>query len=479
MADSTRAEAVRVEAARALDGARPRVFWLDPDVPGQDVPEPAPHLVGEVHADLVVVGAGYSGLWTALIAKERDPGRDVVVVEARTTGWAASGRNGGFCAASLTHGYANGAERWPEEIEEIERQGRANLDAIEETVHRYGIDCEFERTGEILVATEPWQAEWFEEAAAAMREKGQAAHVWDADEVRRRIDSPTYEGGFHEPDGVAMVHPTKLAWGLREVCLSLGVRFFENTPVREIDSVPGGLRLGTRSGALHAPKAAWGGGAFPGPLRRLKHYLAPVYDYALMTEPLTDEQMASIGWQGRQGVSDSANFFHYYRLTADNRILWGGYDIVHHYGGKVRPEYDQRPETFQKLAEHFLETFPQLSGVRFGHTWGGVIDTCSRFSGFFGQAYGGRLAYAAGYTGLGVGATRFGAQVMLDRLDGLDTERTRLRLVREKPLPFPPEPVRSLGIELTLRATAAADRNGGRRNLWLRGLDAVGMGFDS
>ncbi|KOX17709.1 FAD-binding oxidoreductase [Nocardiopsis sp. NRRL B-16309] len=473
------ADGAAARAEKALEGARPKVFWLDPDVPGHEVPEPAPELVGDVHADLAVVGAGFSGLWTALIAKERDPDRNVVVVEARTAGWAASGRNGGFCAASLTHGYENGLDRWPEEIAELERQGLANLDGIQEAVERHGIDCEFERTGELLVATEPWQAEGFEEAARSMAEHGTTAQVWDAERVRREIDSPTYVGALYEPDGVAMVHPAKLAWGLRAACERLGVRFFENSPVRAIRSVPVRLRLETARGALHAPGVAWGTGAFPGPLRRLKHYLAPVYDYALMTEPLTDEQMASLGWKGRQGVGDAANFFHYYRLTSDNRILWGGYDVVHHYGGKVRPEFDQRPETFRTLSEHFFATFPQLEGLRFTHTWGGVIDTCSRFSGFFGTGYKGRLAYAAGYTGLGVGATRFGAQVMLDRLDGLDTERTRLRMVREKPLPFPPEPVRSLGIELTLRATAAADRNGGRRNLWLRGLDAVGLGFDS
>ncbi|MDT0330783.1 NAD(P)/FAD-dependent oxidoreductase [Nocardiopsis lambiniae] len=473
------ADAVTAGASRALEGALPRVFWLDPDVPGHDVPEPAPTLVGDVFADLAVVGGGFSGLWTALIAKERDPDREVVLVEARTAGWAASGRNGGFCAASLTHGYDNGAERWPEEIAELERQGRANLDAIGETVERYGIDCEFERTGELLVATAPWQADGFDASAKAMNALGGTAEVWDGERTRAEIASPTYLGALYERDGVAMVHPAKLTWGLRAACLRSGVRIFENTPVRAIGSTPTGLRLETRGGALHAPKVAWGTGAFPGPLRRLKHYLAPVYDYALMTEPLSEERMASLGWEGRQGVGDAANLFHYYRLTADNRILWGGYDVVHHYGGKVRPEYDQRPETFQRLAEHFFTTFPQLEGVRFTHTWGGVIDTCSRFSGFFGTGYGGRLAYAAGYTGLGVGATRFGAQVMLDRLDGLDTERTRLRMVREKPLPFPPEPVRSLGIELTLRATAAADRNGGRRNLWLRSLDAMGLGFDS
>lgn len=204
-------ENIGAEATRALEGARPRVFWLDPDVPGHDVPDPAPPLSEDVHTDLAVVGAGYSGLWTALPAKERDPERDVVLVEARTTGWAASERNGGFCAAGLTHGYDNGAERWPEEIDELERQGMANLDAIEETVRRYGIDCEFERTGETLVATEPWQARELTETAGALRAKGVPVQLWDAQETRRRIDSPTYLAALHEPDEITMLHPAKLA----------------------------------------------------------------------------------------------------------------------------------------------------------------------------------------------------------------------------------------------------------------------------
>ena len=122
-----------------------------------------------------------------------------------------------------------------------------------------------------------------------------------------------------------------------------------------------------------------------------------------MTEPLTDGQLDSIGWTNRQGLGDSANQFHYFRLTADNRILWGGYDAVYPYGGRVRAEYDDRPETYAKLAGHFFTCFPQLEGVRFTHAWGGAIDTCSRFSAFFGTAHRGRVAYAAGYTGLGVG----------------------------------------------------------------------------
>jgi len=194
---------------------------------------------------------------------------------------------------------------------------------------------------------------------------------------------------------------------------------------------------------------------------------------------LSAEQLASLGWASRAGVGDMSNQFHYYRLSEDDRILWGGYDAIYHYGRRLGPSLDQRPETFDRLAEHFFATFPQLEGLRFTHRWGGAIDTCTRFCAFYGSALGGRVAYALGYTGLGVGATRFGAAVMLDLLDGTPTERTRLRMVRETPLPFPPEPLAWAGIELTRWSLARADERQGRRNLWLRALDRAGLGFDS
>jgi glycine/D-amino acid oxidase-like deaminating enzyme len=145
----------------------------------------------------------------------------------------------------------------------------------------------------------------------------------------------------------------------------------------------------------------------------------------------------------------------------------------------VRPSNDQRPQTFERLASHFFETFPQLEGLRFSHRWGGAIDTCTRFCAFYGSAFDGRVAYALGYTGLGVGASRFGAAVVLDLLDGADTERTRLQMVREKPLPFPPEPLAYAGIQLTRWSLARADERDGQRNAWLRTLDRLGLGFDS
>ncbi|MFE4719051.1 NAD(P)/FAD-dependent oxidoreductase [Streptomyces sp. NPDC056728] len=462
---------------KSLADAKPLSYWLDD--PGR--PEARPALTGDERCDLLVVGGGYSGLWTALLAKERDPGRDVVLLEGQEVGWAASGRNGGFCAASLTHGVANGLARWPGEIGKLEELGNRNLDAIEDAVARYSIDCDFERTGELDVATEPHQVTELQEFHQELTEAGLAGgtELLDADATREQVDSPTFLGALYDRRGVAMLHPAKLAWGLKQACLDLGVRIHEHTPALELSSSGAGTAVRTPYGRVFAQHVALGTNVFPSLVKRVRSYTVPVYDYALMTEPLTDEQLASIGWKNRQGLGDSANQFHYFRLSADSRILWGGYDAIYPYGGRVRAEYDHRPETYAKLAGQFFTCFPQLEGVRFSHAWGGAIDTCSRFSAFFGTAHKGRVAYAAGYTGLGVGATRFGADVMLDLLSGERTERTELEMVRTKPLPFPPEPFAYTGIALTKWSLARADDNGGRRNLWLKAMDKAGLGFDS
>ncbi len=467
--------------SRALAGSRPVPYWLD----RADAPAAEPPLAGADGADLAVVGGGFTGLWTALQAKEADPGREVVLAEARKVAWAGTGRNGGFCAASLTHGLANGLERFPAELPQLHRLGLRNLGEIEQAIARYGIDCDFARTGELAVATADWQARALAESADAARALGVEVTLLDAAQVQAAVHSPTYLAGLQDTAGCATVDPARLAWGLRRACLAAGVRIYEHTPVTAItEGVTAAgrqapLELRAPGGTITARRVAVGTGAFAPLLRRLRYYLVPVYDYVLMTEPLTASQLASIGWQDRQGIGDSGNQFHYYRLTADNRILWGGYDAVYYYGSKIAASLDQRPATFELLARHFFETFPQLEGLSFTHRWGGVIDTCSRFCAFFGTGWQGRLAYAAGYTGLGVGASRFGGAVLLDLLGGEPTELTELELVRTRPLPFPPEPLRAAGINLTRWSLARADRREGTRNLWLRALDSVGLGFDS
>ena len=458
------------ELSQLVAAAKPKPFWLDrPDAPPAREP-----VRGDMACDLAVIGGGFTGLWTALLAKEANPGRSVVVVEGSRVGWAASGRNGGFCDASLTHGAANGRERFPSEYATLQRLGAENLTAIETAIGRLGIDCGFERTGTIEVATEDYQVTELREAAET-----DGVTFLDTEAVRAELNSPTYLAGGWNKEGTALVDPARLAWGLAAACERIGVRIAERTPATGLASDEDGVTVKTRDGVLRARRVALGTNAFPSLVRRLRPYIVPVYDYVLVTEPLTGDQLAGIGWANRQGIGDLGNQFHYYRLTADNRILWGGYDAIYHFGHHVRRTYDQRPATFVKLADHFFTTFPQLEGIGFSHRWGGAIDASSRFCAFFGTAHHGRVAYALGYTGLGVGASRFGARVMLDLLTGERTELTELQLVRSKPVPFPPEPFAYLGVQATRWSLARADQKSGRRNLWLRALDAAGMGYDS
>lgn len=460
----------------SLADAQPANWWLD-----EDPLEPAPHpaLIGEHEADLCVVGAGYAGLWTALRAKERRPATRVVVLEQLETGAGASGRNGGFVSASLTHGFTNGLRRFPKEIATLERMGRENLDAIEATIHRYGIECDFERTGELDVALEPWQLEELAAEAALRNEMGDHVEVLDADAVRARVNSPRFVGGTFDPDGTALVDPARLVWGLERACRSLGVEIYEHTKVERLIDQGEAMLVESAYGSVRASRVALATNAYPSLVRAARKYVVPVYDYQIATEPLSEAQRAAIRWAGREGLSDAGNQFHYFRLTSDGSILWGGFDAIYKFRSRLRSEYEVNPEVAARLAGHFFETFPQLQGLRFTHTWAGAIDTCSRFSPFWGRAYRGKVAYVLGFTGLGVGASRFGAEVMLDLLWGLHTERTELAMVRRRPVPFPPEPLRYPLIKLTTWSIARADARGGRRNLWLRLLDALGMGFDS
>ena len=455
---------------------QPDLYWLDAD-PLEPLPHPS--LIGDVKADLCIVGAGYTGLWTALLAKEADPEREVIVVEQRETGAGASGRNGGFCSYSLTHGFMNGYSRFKDEMAVIERLGRENLDAIEATITKYGIDCNFEWNGEYRVAVEDWQMEGLAEEAMLRNSFGDNVELLSKDEIQARVKSPIYRGALWDPDGTALVDPARLVWGLERACIKLGVKIFENSQVERLERTKNGVIVHTPYGSVYADKVALATNVFKSLIKSAHKYVIPVYDFQLVTEPLTEGQLESIGWKDREGLSDAGNQFHYYRLTKDNEILWGGYDAIYNFRGKVRQEYETDAETYAHLAEAFLETFPQLQGIKFTHGWGGAIDTCSRFSPFWGTAHNGRVAYVLGYTGLGVGSTRFGAQVMLDLLDGIENERTQLRMVRKKPMPFPPEPFRFIFIRLTQWSINQADKNNGKRNLWLRLLDSLGLGFDS
>jgi glycine/D-amino acid oxidase-like deaminating enzyme len=462
-------------AIDAVKDAEPSVYWLD----RPERPAALPPVTQNIDADLVIVGAGFTGLWTALLAHDVDPDRDIVVIERTRVADGGTGRNGGFVAASITHGFGNGLSRWPEELPALLTMGQRNLEDIETFVKLNSIDCDFRRSGEIDVAVADHQVAELREAVRDMQAFGLDVDFMDTDELQAHIKSPTYLAGLRDRESVALVDPAKLAWGLLATARLRGIRVFENTEITAYEDQRDRVVFSTEHHRITAHKAVIATNAFPSLIPAVRHRVVPVYDYVLMTEPLTDSQWQDLGWTDREGLSDAGNQFHYYRPTADGRILWGGYDAVYHSGNGFGPQFENDDESYERLATHFLQTFPQLEGIRFTHAWGGAIDTCSRFTAFWGTEAAGKVAYVAGFTGLGVGASRFAGQVALDLLDGHDTARTRLEMVQSKPLPFPPEPLRSLGIKWTTMSLQRADAKGGKRNLWLRTLDRLGLGFDS
>jgi len=460
------------EDARFADTAR-TPFWPE-TIPETDA---APPLTADILCDLAIIGGGFTGLWAALKARERSPDAKIALLEATRCGAAASGRNGGFCAPSISHGVCNAVSRWPKEAERLVRLGRENLDGLQEDLTRYGIDCEFERAGKLNLAATPWQADGLKAMQAAYARFGIESSYIEGDSLNEKFRSPKYHAGLYEPN-YATVNPGKLVAGLRQACLDRGIVLYEDTPVSSLDRTSWGMRLTTPQAVMSARQAVMATNAAVPLLKRFRMSIIPVFDYTLVTEPLSDEQFAAMGWGGRYGIADSGNRFHYCRKTADNRILWGGFDAIYHYGSGRDRAFLHRPASYARLGANFAEAFPALSDVSFTHAWGGIIDTSARTTFFAGTAFGGCLAYALGFTGQGVSAARFAALAMLDMLDGRHTERTGLRMLRSWAVPFPPEPLRSMAVKQVQKDLAREDRTG-YRSVLLRTLDRFGIGFAS
>ena len=272
------ADAIR----RSYADAEPRPFWLD----RADTPQEPPPLDGDHTADLLIVGGGLTGLWAALLAREDDPGREVVLLEGERIAFGASGRNGGFMSASLTHGIENGAARWPEEMPALERLARENFTAVKETIGRHGIDADLEETGELSFATAPYQAEYLPEMVESARFYGWAAEALGAEAARAEVSSPTYHGAVFLPDSCAVLDPARLAWGLAAAARTAGVRVFERSQVTRLEREGSGVLARTGVGAIRARRAILATSAFPPLVRAIRRYVVPVWDYVLVTEPL-------------------------------------------------------------------------------------------------------------------------------------------------------------------------------------------------
>ena len=301
----------------------------------------------------------------------------------------------------------------------------------------------------------------------------------DADALRERVDSPTFLAGVHDPDA-AILEPARLAWGLRDACLSAGRadrRADAGRPGSRASG--GGVTVQTAAGPVQRASVVLATNAFPPLLRRLRLMTVPVYDYALMTEPLTADQREAIGWRGREGISDLGNQFHYFRTTRDGRILWGGYDAIYHYGSGVKDEYDQRAETFEALAAELLHHLPAAGRAALQPRLGRGDRHLHQVRRV--------LRHGAGRPG------RLRARLHRPRRRRDPVRRRRAaRPARrgghpahpagdgpQEAAPVPPGAPRWVGIEATRRSLARADANGGQENLWLKAMDRLGLGFDS
>jgi len=357
--------------------------------------------------------------------------------------------------------------------------GKANLAAIIDTVHRYNIECDMETTGQLDVAVASWQRDELRAEYETLSALGEGVEFLDGQELAREISSPMMIAGLLDPSSQVLLDPARLSWGLADAFESLGGLIYEHTEVAHVEEVPDGLHALCASGSIRTRSGIGASGAFRALSRRARERIVPVYDYVLTTEPLTSDQLATLAWRHRRGIADAGNQFHYLRLTSDNRILFGGYEAVYRFNQRVDPKFDQDPAVFSVLQEHFDQMFPELRDVSFAYRWGGAIDTSTRFAASLIPSHSGRLITVNGFTGLGVGASRFFALAALDQLEGISSPITGLSMVKKTATPFPPEPLKYFGISVTRRSIARADRHEGKRNFWLRLLDRLGLGFDS
>jgi len=423
---------------------------------------------------LLIVGAGFTGLWAALHAKETNPERDVVIIEAQCIAIGASGRPAAILSASVMHGLANASRLFPDEMEELERLGKENMDGFKATIEKYKIDCDIEWGGELTVAIGDEGLPDIESEYKLYKKYGHDAHLLDKKAIQNEINSPLFHGGLWSKKRSGTVHPAKLAWGLKQAALDLGVRIYEYTPLVNSTHLKPGVLVKTPKGSVKANKVLLATNAFAAGSKKITQRVSAIRDRIVVTEPLTAAQMADIGWKNRQGIYDTRTQLNYMRLTADNRILFGG-RLGYFFNNDTDPKDDKSANNFLPLVDKFYKTFPSLTEVKFSHAWSGPIALTTRMAVHFQHYHQGDMIYAGGYSGFGVTATRFGSRVGLSILDKTDIPETKLAFANSLPGYIPPEPFRWIGAKLTMYALDTVDEKGGWRKPWVRLVEKMGF----
>jgi len=446
-------------------------YWLDSLDPVVD--EPA--LNEKISCDLLVVGGGFCGLWAVIQAKEEKPEREIVLIEAHSIANGASGRPAAIMSTSVMHGIHNTERMFPGEVYDLEDLGRENMDGFRATIEKYQIDCDIEWGGEMTVSIGDQGLDAVEEEYQLYQKYGHDVHRLDKDAVQSEIHSPIFHAGVWSKSRSGTVHPGKLVRGLKHVARELGVQIYEKTPhlFNKLDS--GKVWVMTPGGAIEANRVLLATNAWAAGHKKIKTRVAAIRDRILMTEPLSDSQMEKIGWKNRQGIYDTRTQLNYMRLTADNRILFGG-RLEYFFGNNTDPVQDKKAAPYIRLVQSFYRTFPQLKDdIRFSHAWSGPIGLTTRMAVHYQRYHQGKMIYAGGYSGFGVTATRFGARVGLAIVDGDDIPETRMTFARTLPNYIPPEPFRWIGAKITMYALDTVDEKGGWRKPWVWMVQKMGF----
>lgn len=426
------------------------------------IPEPADLLAGDAEADVVVVGAGYTGLWTAYYLAELRPDLDIRVVEQRFAGYGASGRNGGWLSASVTGGLDGYARTHPREL--VARFQLAMNDAVDEVIRvaaAHGIRAEVRKGGTLLVARNAAQVERVRAlATAAERWPETGARVLTAEEADRRVRVVGTRAEVWEPN-CARIHPARLVQGLAAVVRARGVRIHEGTTVRSIE--PGRVR--TDRGTLRARHVIRATEGFTANLHGERRTWVPMNSSMIVTDPLPEEVWAEIGWEHFDTLEDLSHVYSYAQRTPDGRIAIGGRGHPYRFASRTDVDGDIPGRTVGQLRDILVSFFPALRDVGIAHGWSGVLGVPRSWRATVGYDPATGLGWAGGYVGTGVTATNLAGRTLADLVAGERTDRTTLPWVDQRARRWEPEPLRWLGIHGLYRAYGVADRReaGGAR----------------
>lgn len=433
-----------------------RSWWLS-EAEGADRGGVCPRLEEDLEADVVIVGGGYTGLWTANALLEREPRLRVVLLERETCGAGPSGRNGGFCGGywSSLPGLVElfGDER----AVSLATATEESIDEIEAFCVRHDVDAWFVRAGDLGIATARAQDGRWREAVATARRLGVADRIVEltSGEVAQRIRLPYRGGGILSP-GEATVHPARLVLGLRRVVLAQGARIFEHSPVRRLRGGPPAIAE-TAGGLVRATRAVLATNAWMASIRAFRSRLTVRGTYMVVTEP-APERLAGIGWTGGEAVWNFRSALNYLRTTRDGRIAFGTGAMQPGLARSIGQGFDWHRRFVSEVAAQFRALFPSFVDVPLQAGWGGPIDVSGAHLPFVGRSSGGNVHHAAGFTGNGVAPCHLVGQILARRVLGVEDELTRLPIVDFEPKRFPPEPFRSAAALLVNDAVLRLDR---------------------